>query len=89
MVYGQRLVLKIFRRVEPGINPDLEIGLYLTEHSSFRNVPSVAGHLEYVSKQGTRTSLGVLQGYVANQGDAWQFTLKGSYRVLRESAARG
>ena len=76
VVYGQRLVLKIFRRVEPGINPDLEIGLYLTEHSSFRNVPSVAGHLEYVSKQGIRTSLGVLQGYVANQGDAWQFTLK-------------
>lgn len=76
VVYGQRLVLKIFRRVEPGINPDLEIGLYLTEHSSFRNVPSVAGHLEYVSTQGTRTSLGTLQGYVANQGDAWQFTLR-------------
>lgn len=67
-VYGQCLVLKIFRRIEQGINPDLEIGLFLTEHSSFRNVPTVAGHIEYLSKQGTRTSLGVLQGYVPNRG---------------------
>jgi maltose alpha-D-glucosyltransferase/alpha-amylase len=76
VVYGQCLVLKIFRRVEQGINPDLEIGLFLTEHSSFRNVPTVAGHIEYLSKQGTRTSLGVLQGYVPNQGDAWELTLR-------------
>jgi maltose alpha-D-glucosyltransferase/alpha-amylase len=76
VVYGQRFVLKIFRRVEEGINPDLEIGLYLTEHTSFQNVPAVAGHLEYLSADGARTSLGELQGYVANQGDAWQFTVR-------------
>jgi maltose alpha-D-glucosyltransferase / alpha-amylase len=76
VVYGQRLVLKIFRRVEEGLNPDLEIGSFLTEKTSFRNVPAVAGYLEYVSHDGNRTSLGVLQGYVANQGDAWQFTLR-------------
>jgi len=77
VVYGQRLVLKIFRRLEEGLNPDLEIGSFLTEHSSFRHVPPVGGHLEYLSPKGKRTSLGVLQGYVANQGDAWQFTLRG------------
>jgi maltose alpha-D-glucosyltransferase / alpha-amylase len=76
VLYGDRLVLKIFRRVEEGINPDLEIGLFLTEQSPFRNVPLVAGHLEYVSKEGARTSLGTLQGYITNQGDAWQFTLR-------------
>lgn len=76
VVYGQRLVLKIFRRVEEGENPDLEIGSFLTGHSSFRHVPPVAGHLEYLSAQGKRSSLGVLQGYVANQGDAWQFTMQ-------------
>src|ERR1700680_3784913 len=85
VVYGKRLVLKIFRRVEEGINPDLEIGLFLTEQSPFRNVPPVAGHLEYVSKEGARTSLGALQGYVANQGDAWQFTL----RALTEYYEKG
>jgi len=76
VAYDQRLVLKLFRRVEEGLNPDLEIGSFLTERSAFRNVPPVAGYLEYLSAEGTRTSLGVLQGYVANQGDAWQFTLR-------------
>lgn len=76
VVYEKRLVLKIFRRLEEGLNPDLEIGSFLTERTSFRNVPPLAGYLEYVSESGTRTALGMLQGYVANQGDAWQFTLK-------------
>ena len=76
VVYGQRLVLKIFRRVEEGLNPDLEIGSFLTDHSSFRHVPPLAGCVEYLSAQGKRSSLGVLQGYVANQGDAWQFTMQ-------------
>ncbi len=88
VVYGQRLVLKVFRRVETGLNPDLEIGLFLTEQSSFRNVPPVAGHLEYLSKEGTRTSLGVLQGYVPNQGDAWQFTLR-ALSEYHEKAQQG
>lgn len=76
VVYGQRLVLKIFRRVEEGLNPDLEIGSFLTEKTSFRNVPVVAGFLKYATPEGNPTALGVLQGYVANQGDAWQFTLR-------------
>ena len=76
VVYGQCLVLKIFRRVEEGLNPDLEIGTFLTEKTSFRNAPAAAGYLEYVNQDGKRTSLGVLQGYVANQGDAWKFTLE-------------
>jgi maltose alpha-D-glucosyltransferase/alpha-amylase len=68
-------MLKIFRRLEPGINPDLEIGLFLTRQSGLRTVPPLAGHLEYINNNGTGISLGVLQGFVANQGDAWQFTL--------------
>jgi maltose alpha-D-glucosyltransferase/alpha-amylase len=76
VVYDQRLVLKVFRRVEPGLNPDLEICSFLTERSSFRNVPPVAGYFEYADDDGTRLSLGLLQAYVANQGDAWQFTLR-------------
>ncbi len=90
IVYGQRLILKIFRRVEQGINPDLEIGLFLTEYTLFRNIATVTGHLEYVSRQGTKTSLGILQAYVANQGDAWEFTLRAVaqyYERARQSGA--
>ena len=77
VVYGRRLVLKIFRHLEEGVNQELEIGTFLTEHSSFRNVPPVAGCVEYCNAHGKRTSVGVLQGYVPNQGDAWQFTMQG------------
>jgi maltose alpha-D-glucosyltransferase / alpha-amylase len=75
IVYGQSLVFKIFRRLEQGLNPDLEIGAFLTERTSFRNAPPVAGFLEYEEARGARTSLGILQGFVINQGDAWKFTL--------------
>ena len=92
VVYDKRLVLKMFRRVEPGLNPDLEIGVFLMEKSSFRNVPPLAGYIEYLDEHGATSSLGMLQGYVANQGDAWQFTLRALaeyYGALRQSGGLG
>src|SRR5271165_992123 len=53
VVYGKRLVLKMFRRVEEGLNPDLEIGFFLTAKTSFRNVPPLAAYLEYLNQTGT------------------------------------
>ena len=74
-MYGKRLILKVYRRLGAGINPDLEVGAFLTEKTSFRNIASVRGHLEYVSTSGATICLGILQDFVPNQGDAWQFTL--------------
>jgi maltose alpha-D-glucosyltransferase/alpha-amylase len=59
VVYANRLVLKLFRRLEEGLNPDLEIGSFLTEKTEFRNVPVLAGHLEYVSNDGKRITLAI------------------------------
>jgi maltose alpha-D-glucosyltransferase/alpha-amylase len=89
VVYANRLVLKLFRRLEEGLNPDLEIGSFLTERTEFRNVPLLAGHLEYVSNEGERITLGILQGYIPNHGDAWQYTLKAlaAYYEQAQSAA--
>jgi trehalose synthase-fused probable maltokinase len=85
IVYGDRLVLKFFRRAEEGINLDLEIGTFLSERARFANVPPVAGSLEYQDPQGKHATLGILQGFVANQGDAWQFTL----RAVSDAFGRG
>jgi len=74
-VYGQRLILKIFRRLSEGTNPDLEIGRFLTERARFPHIPSVAGALEYRAGEGEPTTLGILQAYVVNEGDAWSYTL--------------
>lgn len=74
-VFGKRLVLKLFRRLEEGINPDVEIGAFLTADSRFPNSPAVAGHMEYTASTAQPGSLGILQAYVPNQGDAWSLTL--------------
>ncbi|HET7710899.1 MAG TPA: maltose alpha-D-glucosyltransferase, partial [Thermoanaerobaculia bacterium] len=90
-VYGDRLFMKMFRRLEPGINTDLEVTRFLNEETSFKNVPKLAGHLEYSSEDQEATSLAILQGYVETSGDAWQYTIDslGRYfeRLLSDVAA--
>ncbi|HSN78689.1 MAG TPA: putative maltokinase [Anaerolineae bacterium] len=76
--YGKRLLLKLFRRLEVGVNPDQEIGVFLTEKVAFAHVPPLAGALVYHRKgaeAGEPISLALLQGFVPNQGDAWRYTL--------------
>lgn len=75
IIFGDRLILKLFRRIEAGTNPDLEIGRFLTEQSGFANIPPVAGGIEYHSSSAEPMSLAILQGFVSNRGDAWQYTL--------------
>jgi maltose alpha-D-glucosyltransferase/alpha-amylase len=87
LLFGNRLILKLFRRLEAGLNPDLEIGTFLSEKTSFRNNPPVVGHLEYRARDGEPMTLGLLQGYVVNQGDAWQYTLDHLSRFYEQAAA--
>jgi len=75
VVFGERLILKVFRRLEEGVNPELEVGRFLTEKTSFAQIAPLAGSLEYRRDRGEPVALAVVQGYVPNQGDAWQYTL--------------
>ncbi|HET9229212.1 MAG TPA: maltose alpha-D-glucosyltransferase, partial [Thermoanaerobaculia bacterium] len=72
--FEDRFVLKLFRRLEEGINPELEIGRFLTEKTNFRHAPPVAGWLEVRNGREPLT-LGILHAYVPNEGDAWTYTL--------------
>jgi maltose alpha-D-glucosyltransferase/alpha-amylase len=74
VVYGNRFILKWYRRLHQGLNPELEIGMLLTR-KGFKNTPTVAGHLEYRRPNAAPDTLAVLEAYVPNQGDAWDFTL--------------
>jgi maltose alpha-D-glucosyltransferase/alpha-amylase len=74
VVYGDRFILKLFRRLHAGVNPDLEIGRFLTERG-FGNIPPVAGAIEYCKDREEPTTLAILQALVPNQGDAWEYTL--------------
>ncbi|MGH9712756.1 MAG: putative maltokinase [Candidatus Acidiferrales bacterium] len=76
IVYGDQLILKCFRRAEEGINPDLEMGHFLTAIAGFPNAPPVYGSLNYLTQEGKSMTLGILQKFVPCRGDAWRFTLE-------------
>ena len=88
IVYGDRFIIKLFRRIEAGLNPDLEIGRFLTSHALFSHVPPLAGWIDYGSASGERRNFAVLQGFVPNEGDAWQYTLNELHRYLENAATR-
>jgi maltose alpha-D-glucosyltransferase/alpha-amylase len=79
---GQRFFLKGYRRIRWGINPELEVGRFLTEAAPFPHAVPLAGAAEYVARDGSVTALAVLQGYVENQGDGWSWTLDYLQRFL-------
>ena len=87
ILYGDRFILKLVRRQEPGLNPDAEIGRYLTEQVHFERVPPFAGAIEYrPNADGQSATLGVLQGLVPNQGDGWKWTIEELDRYFENSA---
>jgi maltose alpha-D-glucosyltransferase/alpha-amylase len=74
ILFGDKFILKTFRRLESGTNPDLEINRFLSKQG-FPHVPPMAGGIEYRAKNGKETSLAILSGFAANCHDGWEFTL--------------
>ena len=73
--YDGRMILKLFRRIQPGQNPDVEIGRFLTEVAHF---PRIATFLGEITSQGTKesTTTAMLQELIKNEGDGWEWTLE-------------
>jgi maltose alpha-D-glucosyltransferase / alpha-amylase len=76
---GQDFVFTIYREVEPGLNPDREIGEFLTNHTNFAHIARTLGAIEYRVRQEDEseevTTLGTLTAYVRNAADGWTYTL--------------
>ena len=87
ILYGDRLILKLYRRLQNGSNPDCEIGRFLTERARFDGVPPFVGSIEYQPDEGETATLAMLQGLVANQGDGWTLTLEELNRYFENCAA--
>ena len=81
---GERLILKGYRRLRAGANPELDMGLYLTEVVHYPNCAPLAGVREYLSSDGEMRLLALLQGYVPNQGDGWTQSLEYLQRHLEQ-----
>jgi maltose alpha-D-glucosyltransferase / alpha-amylase len=74
VVFEDKLMLKLFRRLEPGLNPELEVGQFLNSHS-FAHCQTVAGALEYVGPADSRYTLAVVHAFIPSATNAWDFTL--------------
>ena len=81
---GDTLFLKVYRRLQPGLNPELEIGRYLTEVARFPNIVPVAGAAEYTDDQSAVYTMALLQAFVTNQGDGWTYTVDYLARFLED-----
>ena len=90
VVYGDRFIAKLIRHPEEGTNPDLEVGLFLTERVGFSHAPPVAGAIEF-RRRGVEEpmTLAILEGFVANQGDAWAYTLDALGRFFERMLGKG
>ncbi|MEM9092037.1 MAG: maltose alpha-D-glucosyltransferase [Cyanobacteria bacterium P01_F01_bin.53] len=69
------LILKLFRRVEDGDNPDLEIRHFLSQQQQFNNFNEVVGSLNYTRGQGGKSTVGIFQKYVPDVQTCWEYTL--------------
>jgi len=75
IIFGELLIMKLFRATAPGINPELEILRHLTQHVGFKHTPQLAGSLEYDSSDEQPATIAVLQTLEHNEGDGWRYTL--------------
>jgi maltose alpha-D-glucosyltransferase/alpha-amylase len=82
---GDRLFLKAYRKISAGINPEVEMGRYLTDTVAYKHCVPVAGSVEFHERNGTVWTLALLQGQLVNQGDAWAFSVDQLVRLLQSS----
>ncbi|MEA2626198.1 MAG: maltokinase [Candidatus Binatota bacterium] len=99
IVYGDRAILKMYRRLEPGDNPDVEIGEFLTTRVGFAHVPALLGTIRFHDRDGSVSVAGMLQQLVPSRGDGWSYALArfreevggaapAGHRPFRDDAAR-
>lgn len=89
IIFDDQFILKLYRRMQVGFNPDYEIGDYLTESAGFKNTPAVAGAIEYrveSAAQNEMHHLALLQEMVAHQGDGWTYAVDELRRFYERAA---
>jgi maltose alpha-D-glucosyltransferase/alpha-amylase len=88
VVVGGSLVLKLIRKVSGGVHPELEMGAYLT-NAGYQHISPLLGSVVRVDSDGQPHLLMIAQGYLSNQGDAWEWTQNNLERAVRDELAHG
>jgi maltose alpha-D-glucosyltransferase / alpha-amylase len=87
IVFGDRVILKLFRRLEYGPNPDYEMTHYLSERHGYDGVPQYIGRLEYRRPMAGSATVAFVERFVHNQGDGWQWMLDELGRYYERAVA--
>lgn len=88
IVFGDKVIMKVLRKVETGINPDVQIGRFLTERCHFSHIPPLLGALDYKSPGVEPRSIAILQEFIGNHGDAWELTLRELQYFFEQAATK-
>lgn len=89
VTFDETLFLKAYRRVRDGVNPEVEMGRFLTAVARYPHCVPVLGALEYFGDDGRVMTLAMVQRYVTNQGDGWIYALGYLERFLEELRTAG
>jgi maltose alpha-D-glucosyltransferase/alpha-amylase len=85
LILEEKMVLKVIRRLMPGMHPEAEMGRYLTS-LGYANAPRMFGEVVRIGADGTRHTMIMLQEFIDNQGDAWQWCLHTVARWMQQTA---
>ncbi len=88
VAFGQRFMLKLFRKVEQGPHPQVELERFLGNTSMANRVPDLAGVVGFFDRSGHTTTLGILEATIKHQIDGWTFALEDLKKFFEEIAAR-
>jgi maltose alpha-D-glucosyltransferase/alpha-amylase len=83
VIAENKYVVKILRRVTPGIHPEIEIGRFFVEQAPFANAPRLLGWVELTEGEQS-SALAVVHEFIDNQGDAWAFISQSLDRLIAE-----
>jgi maltose alpha-D-glucosyltransferase/alpha-amylase len=85
LVIGESVIVKLIRRIAPGVHPEVEMTRHLTR-VGYANTAALIGEIAHVGADGERATLAVMQSFVPNQGDAWTWALDYLRRTIDELA---
>ena len=84
VVFGDKAIMKVFRRLEPGVNPDLEMSQFLTAQE-FPHVPALLGAIDYRVGRKPAMTVALVHSYVTHEGDLWEHSLDALSRLYRST----
>jgi maltose alpha-D-glucosyltransferase/alpha-amylase len=88
LIFGDRFIMKLFRKLDAGVNPDIEVGKFLTDRAHYANTPALAGWTDYAMGGSTPVNLTMLQAFAPNQGDAWEYSRNALGQYFEAAASR-